>query len=110
MNCYQCQYCGQYKIHRVTGVFSYECRKLGRPINPEHHECTENQWAWCDHCNKELDSIIAVKQETNLYQITLNDDEEYWETRDSDTIEYLCPKCFGVLSNHTIATFNNLKY
>lgn len=106
--CYSCHYCGTRRVHRVTGVSTYECRKLGRPINPELPECPVTEWAWCDHCNKELESIIAVKEESNLYQLTLNDDEEFYETRSSDITEYLCPKCFGILSTHTVNKFREL--
>jgi len=59
----------------------------------------------CNHCKVELESIIAVCQETNLYELTKNDDMEFWETRDSDIVEYLCPECFRRLNNGAVNEF-----
>ena len=61
----------------------------------------------CNHCKVELESIIAVCEETNLYELTKNDDMEFWETRSSDIVEYLCPKCLGILNNGTVNAFKS---
>ncbi len=63
----------------------------------------------CNQCGKEIESIIAVKEETNLYELTANGDEEFWESRSSDTTEHLCPKCFGILDNGTVNAFKESK-
>ena len=62
----------------------------------------------CNHCQAELDMLIAVKEEVNLYALTLQGDEEFYETQDSDVIEYLCPKCFGILNNDVVIDFRDI--
>ncbi len=61
--------------------------------------------AVCNHCDVGLESLIAVCEETNLYELTKNDDMEFWETRNSDIVQYLCPECWGVLTNGAVNTF-----